>query len=499
MEDLVDYEEVYALQRLNFYKKQGIELWMEEGKLKFKGAKDKVSTKILAEIRKDKAAIINYLRESSKRTNECFSLTPIQLAYLIGGGADYELGKTNAHFYVEYEADFIDCARLQDAINEVIRHHDALRLVVEQEGKQRVLAKVPTYLIQMVEIKSEAALQDIRKEWSHHIYALGEWPMFHFQVSQMPNKTYRLHVDFDCLILDAWSARMMLNHIFTLYEGKSVKWPSFTFESYMRAIQSLLEESSNKAAKAYWEEAIKKMPPCPKLSYRCKFNEVDVPYYKRLQYQFSYEETAKFYQKIKNEHFTPSAVMCTLFMKVLSCYSEEKDLTIDLTLFNRKMIHKEVNEVLGDFTNVGFASYYYNEEAHFVDEVKNVQRQFWKLVQYHSYDGTQILREIAKKSPGKAIMPIVFTSVLQGAAMQKEENKFKEIYAISQTPQTAIDHQLRDDNGSLSLSWDYIAELFNPAMIKKMFDMYIALIKSVIVEDDWNQRINIEAHKERED
>ncbi len=82
----------------------------------------------------------------------------------------------------------------------------------------------------------------------------------------------------------------------------------------------------------------------------------------------------------------------------------------------------------------------------------------WKAVEYRTYNGIELLRRLAQDSPGRAVMPVVFTSLLFGEFSAADEEFFppdlREVYAISQTPQVAIDHQAYERNGSLALIWD---------------------------------------------
>ena len=478
--------EVYILRRLNYYKNLGINLWAESGRLKFR-SENKMSADIREELLKDKELLLNFFAVD----RDFFELTPIQSAYIAGGKEDYELGNTNAHYYTEYESENIDAERMQSAINAVIRENDALRLVVSPEGKQRVLNEVPEYVLDV----NKADTLEIREKWSHHIYPLNEFPMFHFEVSRNNDKDV-LHFSFDCIIMDAWSAKMLLERIFSLYHGETVKKTEYSFERYMHDISGREKTLSDKKAEEYWNKRTAEMPPCPVLDYRCPFSDVKTIRYKRLAHSFSREETEKLYERLKKMYITPSAFMCTVFLKVMSHYSKNKDISLDLTLFSRQPLNREINNVLGDFTNVGFVSYSPKQNETFINEVKAVSAQFWKLVEFRSYDGTKVLKELSKKKMGKAVMPIVFTSTLQGIISGEKESDFREVFAISQTPQTAIDHQLRDDMGFLSLTWDYITALFDEKYICGMFGTYAGLAGKIMNENDWNKVIDVRGAEE---
>ena len=109
----------------------------------------------------------------------------------------------------------------------------------------------------------------------------------------------------------------------------------------------------------------------------------------------------------------------------------------------------------------------------------------WELVRYRGFDGTNILKMLSAGNPGKAVMPIVFTCMLDGESSFKEKRKdpFEENFAISQTPQVILDHHVRDDLGYLKVSWDYIAEIFDKGNVTEVFHAYVGNIKKFISDN----------------
>lgn len=225
------------------------------------------------------------------------------------------------------------------------------------------------------------------------------------------------------------------------------------------------------------ERKIKNMPNFPMLDYQKKFTEVQNIRFDRIEYDFSFAETQRLYEKIRNYHFTPAAVISTIFMKTLAQYSENPAFTINVTLFNRQLLHEDVNEILGEFTNNAVISY--QGKADLLDAIRVTQEQMWRLVQYREFEGSNILKMLSSGRAGKAIMPVVFTCMLDGnvSEVEKRRYSFKEEYAISQTPQVVLDHHVRDDLGYLKVSWDYIIDVFDKQYITDIFGTYVNNIK----------------------
>ena len=143
------------------------------------------------------------------------------------------------------------------------------------------------------------------------------------------------------------------------------------------------------------------------------------------------ESTQRLYQKIKNYHFTPAAVISTIFMKTLAQYSETPGLSINVTLFNRQLLHEDVNGILGEFTNNAVISYQEKTDS-LLDAIRATQEQMWRLVQYRKFEGSNILKMLSSGRAGKAIMPVVFTCMLEGnvSKVTKKRYKMLRLYAL---------------------------------------------------------------------
>lgn len=470
-----DVEIIYFLEEL---RNENIFVWEENGSLKYRSEKKKLPKEVLQKLKNSKAQMIKFF-QNAKRSR--FLLTPIQSAYYIGQQTGCELGATNAHYYIEYEVNQLDVQKLEDAVNQVILANDALRMVIDHDGTAYTFNHVKAYKIPVYKYDGMDTRLAVREEWSRKQYPIGSWPMFHFHAGKSDTGKDLLHVDFDCIILDAWSAKLMLTQVFEIYNGKGKKVLGITFSQYMREQKPEINEK----AKEYWNSMTKEMPNAPKLPYKKKFLDVKEIEFARIEHSFTVEQTKKLYERTKKLFYTPAAVVCTTFLYALSEFSEESAVAVNLTLFNRQPLHKDINMVLGEFTNTAVAKCGSDRTVSFMEEVKNVQKQFWKMVEFRNYDGTEILKKLARGQLGKAVMPIVFTCMLAGE-QSIQDSGFKEQYAISQTPQVVLDHHVRDDLGYLTISWDYVKELLGEKEVSQIFTRYVELLTQVIECSDWS-------------
>ena len=473
-----------AKELIESFAQRGVTLWLEEGKLKFRATSGALSAEDKESLKANKAEIITYLEKQAEEEKNSFPLSPIQKSYLVGRDPIYDLGGINTHYYSEVELDeTLDVTRLQNAWNEVIAHDDALRLVISAKGTQRVLESVPTYSIEIVELKSQQARLEKRNEWSHHIYPLNEWPFFTMRVSRVPNTKDVLHFDFDCMIMDAWSAKIALSQMFKLYRNETVQWVDYTFKDYCNDLIAFEKQQDFSQAETFWKSKINELVCEPDLPYAKPLSEIHNHRFARISGELTVEEFAIFQQKCREYRTTPAAVISTAYLKALLSFSKCDSLTINSTLFNRLPLHKDINSVVGDFTNIAFITLS-KKCKNFLECVQSVQKDMWQLVRFHTYDGTKILKFKEGLSPMRAQMPIVITCVLENGQKSNSDlpQGLKQIYALSKTPQVVLDYQVTNFDGKLSINWDYAEPAFEPETLKQMFTTNVNLLKRLLTE-----------------
>ncbi|WP_405328767.1 condensation domain-containing protein [Fibrobacter sp.] len=473
---------------INEFSSRGVTLWLDEGKLKFRAANGALSAEDKECLKANKAGIVAHLEKIAAEESSAFPLSPIQKSYLVGRDPVYDLGGINTHYYMELEIDeTIDIPRLENAWNEVIAYDDALRLVISAKGTQRVLDAAPKYSIEIVELENAEQRLKKRKEWSHNIYPLNQWPFFTMRVSRVPNSKDVLHFDFDCMIMDAWSAKIALSQMFKLYCGETVQWIDYGFKDYCSDLIKFDSQQDYSQAEAFWKSKINELVCEPDLPYAKPLSEIHNHRFSRISGELSVEEFALFQQRCREYRTTPAAVISTAYLKALLGFSKNDSLTINSTIFNRLPLHKDINSVVGDFTNIAFITLS-KKCKNFLECVQSVQKDMWQLVRFHTYDGTKILKFKEGLSPMRAQMPIVITCVLENGQKSNSEmpTGMHQIYALSKTPQVVLDYQVTNFDGRLSVNWDYAEPAFAPETLKEMFASNVGLLKRLLTEK-WDE------------
>lgn len=461
-----------------------ITIWAEEGRLRFKAPKGALTPELKKELSEAKNEIIKYLESTDSIT--VTELTALQTAYVVGRQNSYALGDITANYYVEYSVRDLDVGALEKALNTVIEKNEILKTVIYPNGTAKALKEVPYYSI---EVAAADSGRDLRAEMSAHSFELGKWPMLDIKVKKTDTAESIVHIDIDCLILDGWSIRSFLSQLLAAYMGSEIVTTDYTFRQYLADEQKWIKEKHYYVqARRYWEKQINELPPAPHLPMKTPIAGIRRPVFSRKSFTLDKALTEKLWDKMRRYGLTPSLVLCTAYMMSLSKWSSNPDVTLDITMFNRQPVHRDVQKVLGDFTNIALIGYRH-KECSFLEHTSELSRQLWNAIEYRSCNVINMLGILAKKYDDEIAAPYVFTSLIDvdddtGHSVLSDAG-FTEIFAQTRTPQVLFDHQLYYSGGKLVLGIDYVEQAFDDDMLEGMFKDYTDRVALLAETEDW--------------
>lgn len=428
-----------------------------------------------------KPSVINKTEEPQP-----FPLTEVQLAYMTGRNNNIELGEYGAHYYLELSC-HLDLAKFEESINEMISRHEMLRTVVLENGKQCVLKDVPRYKIavtdgsQFNENERAQFIAERRKALSHTVYNVHQWPLFHFEGIQTENEFDYLLISMDLMVCDGASFQVLMKDLVNHYNGKALKPLNYSFEKYINRLQGVKSEQAYIEDRNYWLEKLEDLPTYPQVPVVKELNQLGHYRIQRKSAMIPKAQWDRIKAYAKTKQVSKSSLLCTLYGEVLSYWSNQKDLALNLTVFNRYPFHEEVEELVGDFTKLIILDMHLDGKEDLWEHARQVQETMLQGIDHINYDGVEVLREYAKNKGtiNKALMPIVFTSMLFDDWKDYMSCLGQTEYIVSQTPQVFLDCQVVEMAGNLYISWDYVADLFAPEVIRNMFDQYVESIKNV--------------------
>ncbi|ERT15075.1 non-ribosomal peptide synthetase [Photorhabdus temperata] len=444
-----------------------------------------------------KTKVMQLQHQESERYQP-FPPTDVQRAYLMGRQAGFRLGGVATHYYNEYEGQPFDAMRLEQALFALIARHDALRIVFDEQGMQRVLPQQPKPALDVVHCSDQQWSEETRKlreSLSHRVLDPTQWPLFHVTLIQSDNGRNRLYIGLDNLILDGLSMRIFFTELEQLYQQPEGVLPSvgIGFRDYLTTVISD-EEKSRKSAN-YWQERLAELPEAPKLPLICDPQSLGTPRFKRWQSVLPRQQWQTLTEKARHYQVTPSCLLLTCYAQVLAKWSESASLSINVTLFDRQPLHPDINHILGDFTSLLLLECHHLADENWLNRAQRLQQQLWQDLAHTDVSAVWVIRELNKQRQVTDLaMPVVFTSALGAEVMPYQESAQPfppAIWGISQTPQVWIDHQVYEQDGELRFNWDVVDGLFPQGMVDTMFSAYCDLLTQLSVTPDWHTQVNV--------
>ncbi len=439
------------------------------------------------------------LTDIKKEDYSLFPLNNVQQAYYMGRIDLFEIGNISTGGYSEFVVDDLSVENLEKALNRLVLRHAGLRTVFTDQGQQILPADNCYYSIPVNKITTEEALLDIRNRLLNMKVDVARFPIIIIEVSE--NKgSYVIHFMSDAIIMDDNSMRIFFTELVKIYNNLDIVLPTLhiTYHEYILALQRIRDSKLFDKAKTYWETKLEDYDFSCNLPIVIEPSMVKQSTTKRGLRIIEKETYDMLQEKLAKIQLSPTSLLLSLYGKVLCRWSGQDKFSINLTLFNRLPLHKEVNDILGDFTNLELYNYDDVKSRDIVEHyLKGVQNVLWDDIENNLFDGIdfqRLIRERKQWSISKAIAPIVLTSVL-GFKEKKEEgdviNLFgRQHYSISRTSQVWIDNAVYEDyNGNLILRWDFVEQLFLPEVIEGMLDEYAYLIRKIAAMDIQRDRL----------
>ncbi|MEB3130340.1 bacitracin non-ribosomal peptide synthetase BacA [Bacillus paralicheniformis] len=456
-----------------------------------------LSAFIEANHQEDKGDTLVTRAADPENIHEIFPLTGIQLAYLVGRDETFEIGGVATNLTVEFEAD-VDLNRFQLTLQKLIDRHPILRTIVFENGTQKILEATQRYTIETQDLRGfteeeiNVRILEQREKMTSKIIDPSVWPLFELKTFMLPGEKKYFFLNVDPLICDDSSMKRLIREFKQLYENPGLQLPSleYSFRDYVLASINFKQTSRYQKDQQYWLDKLDHFPSAPELPLKSDPAHVAKPSFKKFSTFLDGHTWNELKKKARHHHLTPTSVLCAAYAYILAYWSRQNHFAINLTVFNRIPFHPDVKNMIGDFTSLMLLDIHAEENmSSFWRFALNVQDTLLEALEHRHYDGVDVIRNIAKKNGmnKKAVMPIVFTSVLSENPDDSFDSlvDFDNIHFFStRTSQVYIDNQVYEINGGLYITWDYVEQIFEHEVIESMFDQYIAVIQKAVSGED---------------
>ena len=441
--------------------------------------------------------------------NEPFPLTDIQEAYWIGRQEGFDLGNVGAYAYFEFDVEELDVARFSAAWQRLVERHDALRLVLTPDGRQRILPQAPSCQITCHDLRQsgieeqEKFLAAARARLCQAKSTPGHWPLFAIETSLLASNRIRLHMGIDPLICDPWSIGILQRELTALYEDPSVALPQLplSFRDCVLADQRSRSSPLYERAKAYWHDLLAVMPAAPPLPTRVPPESITEPRPRKISASLDERAFATLKARAALGNITPSAVLLTVYADVLRKFCGHNEFTLNISIFERPMLHEAVQRVVGNFVSMLPLIVRYDALSPFLTRAQVIQQQLWDNLDHQLISGVRIMRERARHLGGHpgAMLPVVFSSTiglvdLPAGGPQIDVSDTEPIrrgrlaFLTSQAPQVWLNLGVTEVGSSLLHSWSHVEQLFPDGLVEGLVEAFQGQLLALTQDDSaWHE------------
>lgn len=431
-----------------------------------------------------------------QQADKPFVLTDLQNAYWVGRSRAFEMGNIATHGYLELDVQALDRQALRAAVNALIRRHDALRLVVDDQGRQRVLPQVPDVIIEGADLRGltdterSQRLAALREQLAHAVYNPESWPLFEFYVVTLDDKLSRVLISIDALLVDGWSIQLLQQDLNELYaravrtgSDLSVVEPTpLRLRDYVRSVRALRDSDIYHRDRDYWRGKIPALPPAPPLPLARDPRSIEQPGFVRLSTPLGRRCSERLRELAAQHNASMSVLLLTAYAQILASWSNATSFSLNLTISDRVPIHPQVGQLVGNLSSLLILHVDLSDAGSFADSLHRVRDGLLQDMQHRHYGGVQVLRHLAASRNDRtaAQMPVVFTSLVDVQSEAGDEQAYFDFsrphYAITQTSQAWLDCNVAWSDDELVVSWDAVSSLFADGMLAYFHQQYTDLL-----------------------
>ncbi|MBE2222869.1 MAG: acyltransferase domain-containing protein, partial [Anaerolineae bacterium] len=388
----------------------------------------------------------------------------------------------------------LDVSALTQSLQVIFDRHEALRTTFSQDNGHPYQIIHPPYPIKLPKIDLQDYPEDERVEIAvkrieadaNNPFDLENGPLLIIKLYCLDETDHILFMMQHHISTDRWSMSMMLNELTAQYNeyktGISASLPQLPIQYPDFAIwqQAWLKSDDFKTQLAYWQKQLSGTLPSLGLpldhprpvnsANRANTFKQTVP-----------KELIRNMQKLGHEHGA------TLFMSVLTAfktllyrYTAQEDVLIGTSIANRN--HAETRSLIGFFVNTLLLRTNVTGQVSFVELLKQVRQVAFDAYAHQDMPIEKLIELLQPDRDGgrAALFDVLFifqnTPELVGNLNDIDMNRVPLDFKRAMFDLTWYAVELAD---GLEITIEYDAELFEENTIKRMFDHFQQLIKSI--------------------
>ncbi|MEH2435495.1 MAG: amino acid adenylation domain-containing protein [Nostoc sp.] len=504
---------------LSELRQRDVKLWLEGERLRYRAAKDSLTPELLTELKTQKAAIINFLRQINTAAS---SQIPPIVACERNGNLPLSFGQQRIWFLHQFEpasssnnmpvvvrfTGNLNVAVLEESLKEVVRRHEVLRTTFPAvNGKPtQVIATDVSLTLPIIDLrqipdeKREAEAYLLATKEAHQPFNLGNGPILRLLLLRFCDREHLLIWNMHCIVCDGASSDVFYQDFTTIYKALSagkaspltplpVQYADFTNWQYQWLQGEVLESQVN-----YWKQKLEGNLPIIKLPY-------DHPRPQGVQ-TYQGDRAALLLPKTLNHTLTNLSQKwgVTLFMTLLTVfelllyrYSAQEDLLISFASASRGQV--ETERLIGFFSNTLVLRSNLAGNPTFRQLLDRVRKDCLEAYSHQDLPFERLIEELRPEQQSRNSSPLFqvkfslnppWSNGRGMGAVQLPDLTITSLFGYIYHGKTKYDLTLvlREQDNGLGMVFDYNAEMFDASTIERMLGHFKTLLEGIVANLD---------------
>ncbi|MCA9918598.1 MAG: amino acid adenylation domain-containing protein, partial [Anaerolineales bacterium] len=490
-------------------KERGIQLWAEDGKLRFSAPKGALTPELRDELKLHKAELIELLSNAKQpeKSAPAIVATPratdgptVQrvsypqqrlwfLEQLEPGKSAFNISLTvtlNGRLHLD---------ALQQSLNQLVARHESLRTTFRDEHgvSMQVIqpqAQLPlemTDLQHLPEAEREAEALRLTEESAGEPFNLSTGPLIRARLYRVNNTLHYFIISVHHIISDGWSEGVMQRELTELYtaavQNRSAELPELAIQyaDFSEWQHTWLASEEAAGQLAYWEKQLAGMPPA--LEMPADFPRPTEPsgYGNELRMVMP-TKLMQAMKEFSREHgVTPFMTMLAAFETVLYRQTGQDDIVIGTSIANRTLT--EIEPIIGFFLNTLLLRTDLSGNPTFTDLLKRVRQT---TLDAFANQQIPIEKLIEKVQPSRAANSPLFQVLFIYQNMPYKMIEWPDL-TVTRVPHDSGTAKfdltlsvMEEDEGLLCLL-EYNTDIFEAATIERMFEQMQTLLSQALI------------------
>ncbi|HEY9033965.1 MAG TPA: amino acid adenylation domain-containing protein [Pseudomonadales bacterium] len=459
--------------------RQGVELWLENDQLRFKGSKQLLAGDTLKSLRENKPAIIELLQQQPLAYSG-FPLSHGQRAIYLMQSMAPDSAAYNQACLLRLTDD-LDTVLLESSLDILLQRHAPLRMSIRQldgEMAQQVSYSLPSILSQeTTPIRSADGWQHWLDNEADQPFDLANEPLIRARllITDSEPAHYHLLLLVHHIVADFWALHLIIRELESIYlaglTGRTPDLPEIRklYKDYVIDEQDWLQSPQGAAARDYWHRQLTPLPATLELP--CDYPRPARPQFHGQELSFTLGEllTRQLKAAARQQQVTPFVWVLSCYQLLLHRYTGEQDIAIGSPVACRTQ--KDYQLLAGHFTNPVVLRAQLDGNTAFDQLLQGNKERVLQAMKHQQYPLQKLIEEL-QPAHQLGSSPLFQVAISWNQLNDRHQAGGRLIDDVIRMEQRGAVYQLvltcYDQGDDIRVSWRFNSELHKPESITRL-------------------------------